>query len=458
MRSSHISLLFALCTALLASACQSPKTDTPVSIVLQDVTVIDGTGASGRPNQVLVLQEGRVAAMGSVDEVEIPAHAEVLDFAGRYVIPGFVDLHVHFPSDTSVHEAMLARLLEYGVTTLLNPGARPGAGVELRQKIQDGDFVGPRMLTSGRIIDHDPTLDGLAHWAARVTEPEAIREEVRRQADAGVDWIKLYQHLPKELVEAAIDEAHALGLPVVGHMGTTTWGEAADLGIDMLVHSGWGTSMDEVVNLEDPVSATDTEWYNAYADAPNGQPLTTLIEALVRENVVVVPTLSITQASGLGSDASLLPLFKVELAPDRTVDDWWSPGWEERHPQFSPDSETEAELLTTVYFPGVLGILRAYFERGVRLGVGTDVGNSWMTPGYVYHHELALYQEAGVPPLQILTMATRNGAEVLGLLDETGTVEVGKAADLVVLGSDPSVDIRGTLDIEAVFLAGERVR
>lgn len=240
-------------------------------------------------------------------------------------------------------------------------------------------------------------------------------------------------------------------------MGVTTWGEAADAGIDMLVHSGWGTPMDELVDLPDPAAATDAEWYEAYANAPTGAPFADLVARLVAHDVVLVPTLSITQASGLGGDATLLPLFETDQAPERDVPGWWDAGWRERHPQYDPDSEEEAALLVDVYFPGVLGILRAFHERGVRLGVGTDVGNSWMTPGVVYHHELELYQEAGVPPLDVLGLATREGARALGLLDEVGTLEAGKCADLVVLGADPGVDVRNTRAVEAVYLGGRRV-
>jgi hypothetical protein len=312
------------------------------------------------------------------------------------------------------------------------------------------------MFTAGRIIEHRPAEEGLAGWARVVTTEAEVQEEVRGQAAAGVDWVKLYRGVPPELVAAGIEEAHSLGVPVIGHMGATTWGEAAALGIDMLVHSGWGTPMDEVVNLEDPASATDREWYLAYASATGGEKFERLMATLTEHEVVVVPTLSITQASGLGADATLLPLFETELAPDAHVEDWWSEGWQARHPQYDPDSEEEAEMLATVYFPGVLAIVRGYFEGGVRLGVGTDVGNSWMTPGVVYHHELALYQEAGIPPLEILKMATRNGAEALGILDEVGTVEAGKRADLLVLRADPAADIRNTRSIEHVFLGGQR--
>ena len=445
---------------ILAAACAMNAAGQSTSHALVDVSIIDGTGAPAVAHQTILIADGRITTIGPSNVVVVPAEATVHDLAGRYVVPGFIDLHVHFPSDSSVHQAMLDRLLEYGVTTLLNPGARPNAGVALRKRIESGELLGPRMRTAGPIIDYAPVEAGLTGWSVGVTSEAEIRHEVRRQADLGVDWIKLYRRLPPDLVAAAIDEAHQLGLPVIGHMGETTWGQAARAGIDMLVHSGWGTPMDEVVNLEDPAAATDREWYHAYADATNGTRFQQLAETLRAHQVTVVPTLSITQASGLGADATLLPEFRVDLAPDTVVSDavdWWSPGWRERHPQYDPDSDEEAELLSTVYFPGVLAIVRRYYEMGIVLGVGTDVGNSWMTPGFVYHHELGLYQDAGIPPLQILKMATYNGALALGMLADVGSIEVGKRADLVVLAQDPSMDIRRAREIEMVFLDGRVV-
>ena len=430
------------------------------SHALVDVSIIDGTGSPAVDHQTILISDGRITGIGPSNVIEVPAAATVHDLAGRYVVPGFIDLHVHFPSDSTVHQAMLDRLLEYGVTTLLNPGARPNAGVALRKRIESGELLGPRMRTAGPIIDYAPVEAGLTGWSVGVTSEAEIRHEVRRQADLGVDWIKLYRRLPPDLVAAAIDEAHQLGLPVIGHMGETTWGQAARAGIDMLVHSGWGTPMDEVVNLKDPSAATVREWYHAYADATNGTRLQQLAETLGANQVTVVPTLSITQASGLGADGTLLPEFRVDLAPDTLVSDavdWWSPGWRERHPQYDPDSDEEAELLSTVYFPGVLAIVRRYYEMGIVVGVGTDVGNSWMTPGFVYHHELGLYQDAGIPPLQILKMATYNGALALGMLADVGSIAVGKRADLVVLAQDPSSDIRRAREIEMVFLDGRVV-
>lgn len=434
-----------------------PNGETAGWVVLRDVTVIDGTGAPAQPHQTILLRGDRIARIGPMSHVEPPAGAAVLDVAGLFVIPGLIDLHVHLPEDRDVQAAMLARLLEFGVTTILNPGARHDAGVELRARLERGEVRGPRMLTAGRIVDFDPPTPGIAHWAARVGDGARMRREVRAQVARGVDFVKLYAKLPPGLLEVGVDEATRAGVPVVAHTGATTWAEAARAGVSMLVHSGYGTPMESIMDVADPARLSDAEWYEAFARAPRGRPFAELVELLVEGDVTVVPTLSITQAASLGKDAALLPLFQVELAPDAELDDWWSPGWRTRHPQHGEVEPEEEVLLEEVYFPAVLAIARAYHERGVRLGAGSDVGNSWMTPGVSLHHELGLFQEAGIPPLEVLCLATRNGAEALGLAGELGTIEPGKRADLVVLRADPSVDIRATRAIVAVIQGGRRV-
>ena len=454
---------FAIPLLLLAlPSCSGPAGGPPSWIALRNATLIDGTGAPPVPGQTLLIRGERIEAMGPTTELDVPSAAEVIDLDVSFVVPGFIDLHVHLPEDREVQQAILDRCLEYGVTTILNPGARPDAGVELRDRLRAGEGRGPRMFAAGPILEcfdaqEFPGEDTLRATAVHVDSESAVREAIRAQVQSGVDFIKLYRRMPPELVAAAVDEATRHGVPVIGHLGATTWGQGARLGVSMLVHSGWGTPMDEIVDLEDSASATDTAWYQAYARATEGERFASLVETLVREEVTVVPTLAITMASGLGVDASLLPRFRVDLAPESELEGWWSDGWRERHPQYSPDSAEEAEMMRSVYFPAVLSNLQGYHHGGVTLGVGTDVGNSWIVAGFAYHLELELFQEAGLPALEILSMATRNGAAALGIEGETGTLEIGKRADLVVLKGNPAEDIRHTRSIEAVFLAGELV-
>lgn len=453
----RICILFVLTLFLVAACTTSTPHQDSGSIALINVSFLDPSTNKFKSNQTILISGDRISEIGPASSVSIPIGAKQMELKDKFVAPGFIDLHVHLPKDEQVRDAILDQHLRYGVTTFLNPGARPGAGVELRNSLATNGSTAPKMFTAGRIIEKSPASDGLENWAAQVSTEVEIRNEVKKQAKSGVDFVKLYRHLPKELVIAAVDEAKKYGIPVVGHMFETTWKDAAEAGISMLVHSGWGTPIEEVIDLEDMKNATDTEWYTAYSNATAGKPFADLAEVLVKHRIVIVPTLSITQAAGLGADNSLLDEYEVELAPDSALDGWWDKGWEKRHPQYSPDSEEEAKMQATVYFPGALRIVKGYFERGVILGVGTDIGNSWITPGASFHYEMELYQRAGIPPLAILKMATANGATALGIENEVGTIEKGKIADLVILDDDPTNDIRNTRSIYMVLKSGNRV-
>ncbi|MEZ4425934.1 MAG: amidohydrolase family protein, partial [Gemmatimonadota bacterium] len=413
--------------------------------------IVDARAATPRAPVDIAIRSGRIEAIRPVS-ADAWAGSASIDVGGHFVVPGFVDLHVHLPPDSAVQEAILDRLVEHGVTTILNPGARVGSGIELRDRIAGAP---PRMLTAGPIIERRDLSEASMDWAVLVETEAEARAEVRRQIASGVDFVKIYSGVSPDLAGVVVDEAALSGVPVIAHAGATSWTQAARAGVSMLVHSGYGTPMDEIVNLPNPASATDAEWYAGYADAPNGAAFRDLVELLKDRQVTVVPTLAITQAAGLGKDASLLPRFETHLAPETELPGWWPHGWETRHPQYGDDvGPEEAALLERVYWPGVLGIVRAFHEQGVRLGVGTDVGNAWITPGASFHYEMSLYADAGISPHSILSMATMGGAAALGLADSIGTVEVGKLADLVVLSVDPTRSIAATRTIEMVIAAG----
>ncbi len=422
-------------------------------LVLWGARLIDGTGAPPSGPVAIEIQGGQISAIRA-DSATPREGANAIDITGSFVVPGFVDLHVHLPPDSAVQDAILSQMLRNGITTILNPGAREGSGVRLRDRLAR---TAPRMLTAGSILEHRAVEEGLTEWATLVSTETEAREAVRAQARSGVDFIKFYSGVAPDLAASITDEAAELGIPVIAHAGATTWEQAADAGVSMLVHSGWSTPMDELVDLADPAVATDAEWYASYADAPASARFRQLSRRLVASGVTVVPTLAITQAGGLGRDDDLLPRFETHLAPEADLPGWWGGGWRVRHPQYGDVSAEEAELLEAVYWPGVLGIIYAWYENGVVLGVGTDVGNAWITPGTSFHYEMGLYAEAGIPPLAILSMATQNGADALGLSESIGTVEVGKQADLVVLGSNPIADIAATRDIQLVLRGGRIV-
>jgi imidazolonepropionase-like amidohydrolase len=440
--------------ALCACASAPPQGTGQASLVLRGVTVIDGTGAPPSPGMEVVIENGRIAALHPDGRVRPPRGATVLDLPGRYLMPGLIDTHAHvtvlrwYPDadgrrrgvyDRGVSERTLRVLLAHGITTVRNPSAPAAEGVALREAVARGEIVGPRIVTSGEHLN-DP----------RLGEAE-IRAEVRRQVTLGVDLIKVYAGLSPPQVRAAIEEAHAHGVPVVGHLQRTTWTEAARMGIDAITHGApwspeylpegrWAAYRQTLLGRLDWL-----EWVDL-----DGPEIREMIRLLVEHRVPVDPTLIAYHTKFFGDDARYLQHREHHLVPE-IVEDWrggtFVDGW-------TADDFARGKRL----WPRVEALVRRYHQAGVLLAAGSDLPNPWVIPGIGLHEELELLVGAGIPPLEVLTIATRNGAATLGLLEEIGTVEVGKRADLIVLSADPLADIRNTRSIETVIQGGQALR
>src|SRR2546430_2703674 len=212
------------------------------TIVLRAATVLDMTGAP--PHRADVVLDGeRIAAVLPPGEGK---GARTVDLTGKFLLPGFADLHAHVlvhPTDAKGQLAAkpdrdlslltLKLLLAHGVTAVRDPGAETEAAVAYRKSLADGAIAGPRLWTCGRILDARPIESGPF---TQVETAEEARSEVLRQAAVGVDCIKAYSGITPDLLRAILDEAHAHRIPVLGHLSATTWREAVDLGIDGIEH------------------------------------------------------------------------------------------------------------------------------------------------------------------------------------------------------------------------------
>jgi imidazolonepropionase-like amidohydrolase len=254
---------------------------------------------------------------------------------------------------------------------------------------------------------------------------EEVREEVRNQAKAGVDFIKLYVGMKPELVKAAVNEAHIQGIKVIGHLYLTSWTDAANLGIDFLTHGvpvspfllsedeqrifnrtgGGGGPFDHSLWL-DLVDLSSTEIRN-------------MIESLVQNQIPVDPTLGIYDA-----------IFRRGLFPDPQNEERWSK---------------------------VLQLTKMLHDSGVKILSGSDIPNLELVAGESLHHELELLVEAGINTSDVVKIATKNGAEALNLINQTGTIEPGKQADILILSANPIEDIENTKRIDAVISNGRIV-
>ena len=447
-------LLPIIAAALAAAACGTARC--PDCLVLHDVTVIDGLGHPPVPHRTVVVRAGLIDGVYDAEGYRPPPEADVRDLAGRFVLPGFIDAHAHVTvlppapggglaladhMDRGASEETLRTLLAFGVTSVRNPAAPLPDGPVLRDGVASGAVLGPTIRTAGPAI-HARRPDRTPHDAA------SVRAEVRRQAAAGVDYIKVYASMTPDLLAAVVDEAHRQGLEVVGHLQQTTWTEAARLGIDHVTHGApWSAAY-----LPDSLREAYTgsmlgrlDWL-AGVDL-DGPEVAETVRALAEAGVTVDPTLVAYHTKFWGDDARYLADPDSVYAPALVRDDW-------RRGTYVDDWTAADFARAKRLWPVVLGLTRRLWEGGVTLAVGSDLPNPWVVPGASFHDEVLLLHDAGIPALDVLRMATYNGAVVLGLADRTGSVEVGKEADLVVLTADPVADLANTRSVESVVLDG----
>jgi imidazolonepropionase-like amidohydrolase len=436
-----------VCAATVCLAAQ------PSNIIdLKGATVIDMTGRAPFIADV-VLRNDRIATIGR--NAPVPAGATVLDVTGDYIVPGFTDMHAHVTFlrdgtlsryDRATSEQVLRLLLAYGVTTVRNPAAPAVDGVALREDVARGAIPGPRIFTAGEALNGRP-----------FSTSAQIRAEIDRQAGVGVNAIKVYADSTPPQTAVAIDEAHRRGLKVIGHLQATDWPTAASQGIDFVTHAvSWSdTALPPQARAAyraeqrrvGPMKARIL-WLES-VDV-NGPEIGRVIDALKAHHISDDPTL-IAYKTKFVVTAEYRGEQNVSLAPQAMQRSWRTGG------STADWTSDDYERMRRVW-PKMLAIVYRYFREGVTLTTGTDVPNPWVVPGVSLHQEMALLSDAGIPNEAILAMTTRNAAAALGLDREIGTLEVGKRADVVVLGANPLADIHNTRQIREVFAGGVRVR
>jgi imidazolonepropionase-like amidohydrolase len=455
-----------LVLALVGCTNSVEKLDGDGLVVLEGQTLIDGTGATPIPGSVVVLHDDRIIKVGVVGQYSYPSDAVVRDLRGKWIVPGFIDTHAHMPEPVDPDHVALRILVAFGITNARVPAGIAEDNVKLREEIKRGVVLGPRIQTAGRVVDRpNGTFAGSpTDELKEVSTVEEIRAEVRRQANESVDYVKLYTGIGPELAKAAIDEAHSLGLRVLGHLGSTTWTQASSFGIDGIVHSGiYGTPWElapesswESIRLAISKGSSpgdevgfQTLRKSVLADGPEIQ---NWARNLVEHRTPVEPNLVLMQAVIWGNDRSVLGALEPENVPPSWRKDSWMYGFP--HPYSSAKTaEWSSEAQKTYALFEQLAVL--LYRSGAILTVGTDMMNPWMTPGVAFHREMQLLSEAGLSPAEVLVSATRNGAIAMGIDDQVGTIEEGMVANLIVLSADPTTDITNTRKIESVCLRGK---
>jgi imidazolonepropionase-like amidohydrolase len=413
-------------------------------LILAHVEMIDGTGAPPIADRNIAIENGKIAAITPGADVAPRDGLTVLDLRGYSVMPGIVGMHSHLWSlaRPSGFQSMLysaPRLyLANGVTTIRTAASiETYAELKLKKAIEAGVVPGPHLDVTS------PFLEGPGNATLQVPElsgPEDARQTVTYWADRGVTSFKAYQHITRDELEAAIEEAHKHGLKVTGHLCSVTYLEAIDLGIDNLEHGFQVNTELDPDKKPDTCSASRGD-YTLEHMTPGGPEANRLIASLVQHHVAITSTLpSLAWAVDPQRPLQQAVLDAMSISARESYLMW------RNRP---PAAQSKLPLLRRD-----MDLQRAFVAAGGLLIAGADpVGNANL-PGFGDHFEIELLVDAGFTPVQAIRIATLNGATYLGRQDRIGSIAAGKNADLVVIKGDPATHIADIENVEIVFKDG----
>ncbi len=467
-----LSRTLALWAALLLAACADGSDvddEGGDATALVGATILDGTGGPAIDDGVLLFSPGAIECVGNRADCPVPDGAETRDVTGKYLTPGLIDAHVHFSQtgwldgrpdgldlrERYPYEEVVAELrsnpdrffasyLCAGVTGVFDVGGFRWT-IDMARDTSD-DPAAPHVRAAGPLISHagleilDTASDGSQF--IMLTSPEAGREGVRELARLGADAVKVWYLSPPDSIwdeiearfRAVADEARSAGLPLIVHATELRAARVAvDAGAFMLVHSVWDEPVDEEFlaltkergTFYAPTLVVDRNWGEAVVAAVTGDTVPRwddppgCVDEWTEEKLRAAPELR-----GLVSDEGITPEM---IAAGRE--------------QGAQRREVMAANLRRVH------------AAGIPIVLATDAGNPLTLHGVSAHDELAAMEAAGIPPEDLLVMATRTGARALRRPD-LGTLEAGQVADILVLSEDPRESSAAFRALDAVIHVG----
>jgi imidazolonepropionase-like amidohydrolase len=421
--------------------------------------VVNPDGASSIKNAVILINDNKIIQVKKLDKVKIPLDAEIINIEGKWIIPGMIDSHIHFFQSGSIYTRpdvidlrkyvpyveqelsqikkqlpdTFARYLRCGITSVVDIGG-PFWNFEVREIARQTNLA-PRVAVAGPLIStYQP--EALTTDDPPIIKVNIIEEAlalVQKQIEKKTDFIKIWyivrsgqtplDHLP--LVKATIEESHKNGFRVIVHATQLETAKAAiKAGADILAHSVMDKIVDEefikLVKKHNVIYSTTIIVNEGYKEA-----LAKRVKLSLEEHGLANPYIVST----------LFDLYHLpkDAAPKR--DDTWV----NRRNETIKICQQNLKILQ---------------DAGVTIAANTDAGNIGTLHGPALFREFQLMAEAGLTPRQILTAVTFNNAKLMGLQHSLGTIEPNKLADLVILNSDPLLDILNTSDIYLVVKDG----
>jgi len=417
-------------------------------VALTHARLIDGTGTPARDDQTIVIKDGRVAAVGPSGTVAVPAGAQTIDLSGKMVIPGLIGLHDHmyYGSRMTSTRPMLSSypklFLASGVTTIRTTGSiDPYQEINLRQAIESGKAVGPEIVVTGPYLQGSSPMVG---WMHPLAGPDDARRTVRYWGEEGVTWFKAYTTISRAELGAAIDEAHKHGIKVTAHLCSVGYREAVALGIDDLEHGlladteFWPDKQPDT--CPSPMPSDSAQYFGLDIGGPAVQQT---IHDMVAHHVAMTSTLAVFELSGPShrpDDQRVYDALAPQIATD--VRTWFD------------SAKTVNDSAERVALHKAMAFERAFVQAGGLLGAGSDPCCLNEIAGYGDQRNFQLLVEAGFSPEGAIQIMSLNGARILGFADRTGSVAIGKQADLVVLDGDVTKRSSDITTVNTVFRLG----
>jgi len=432
----------------------------PERLLVDHVNILDGHGGPAVKGRVLIM--GQRIAQVLPENGPVLAETTIVDGEGGYLVPGFIDMHAHLMQprcgadgsagkhfDRVLSKQQLSALLDFGITTVRSPATPTIEGLRLRDDLNAGTVRGPRAFASAELIN-DPKL----------TEQQ-LRDIVRDAMPYRPDYFKVYARLSPEAIATVIDEARRYGIPVIGHMGRTSWLEAAQLGIDHLAHTvDWSPKTLTPENRQRYFESVRNYSVDSFRARIDWLELLDLTSAEVKSMVAEVAK------RGISVDLTLIAYDTKFAAPNggRYANNRFAKivpalyqNWTQCENIASTDDWSEQDYRRwNAAYPKLQALVRLMRDAGVLLTTGTDLTNPWVIPGESLHQEFELLVAAGLSPSEVLKMTGQNAARALRS-NEVGLIEAGRLADLVLLAANPLDDIANTRTIQWVMKGGELV-
>lgn len=432
------------CFAAHLGCAPSPGFERPsrqAIVAIIDVAVVDVRHGGLLPGRTVVTRGGRIVAVGPTGSIPVPDGAEIVDGAGRFLSPGFADMHVHLYTDGD-----LFTYVANGVTTVRNM-AGDSTHLAMRRRAAAGEIIASRVLTAGPVVEAAP----LSHPDnVLLDDPSKVRSALTHQRTAGYDFVKVYNGLAPAVYDSVTAVSRQLGMSVAGHVPTAVGLSAALSARQRSIEHFRGYEralLPDSARLPNDASFRDrsTSWIRT--DTAN---IASLVARTVAQGVWNCPTFTFTvhelspnrEHRLLLARPEIQRLSLIGLPADRSTSSYLQ--------QFTDADYDTAQRGLEKQFR----LLRALDEAGAGLLVGTD---SWLS-GYAYVDEMELMVRAGLSPARVIRMATLDAARFLGEETDWGTVAVGRRADLVLLDADPLLNVANARRVSAVIVNGRLLR